>query len=311
MFVRAPADRGRGTLQAKIGGTASLVFDKLRRLRHRALMRQAVAQLPGGGGVGKHQVVPIRVVNPGRPLFRNAVGIVEHDIVVDRRVIVRALGVIVVAAADQNACRRARHRVVTHHHAMRVMPHLDRGAADRVNQIVLHAARGMHVDALHEAATLRTDIVHAVADHIDLHAAVMAVDIDAGAARAGAGDIARDVVHVVMSDDVVRAGVVDAERPLGPAVPTAAIDLEAHDIDKAAAVVPGHHGGRIPGRHDARAPAGGRDVIDALGFVAAHHRLEAASIRAWRDVDGGAGQRDAGSALDGFEGQVFRAGIGV
>ena len=259
----------------------------------------------------EHEVVQVAVVGPGGALFEDALPVVEDDVVGHEAVVVRPLGLIEVAAADHDARTGSGDGIAGDLHVVGVVPELDAGAGHPVDHVAADARLGADMDAAVVRAVHRADVVHVVADDVGLLALVIAVHPDPGAAGRLAGNVERDVMDVIVADAVVGAAVVDTVEPLGAALVLETVDVEADDVDVAAAVVPAAGAARIERRHDLGAPALGRDEDDARLGVAADPGLEAAHVLARRDVDGGARRDDLGRARDRAEGFGLGARIGI
>ncbi|KAF1858540.1 hypothetical protein Lal_00015058 [Lupinus albus] len=316
-FQQAPADRRRLLCEPEIRRAVARVGDEAGFRRHRAAVRHALGEAPVAVRVAEHEVVAVRVVRPRRPLFRDAVAVVVHDVVDHPRVVVRPRRVIEVAAAHDDARARCRHGVVGDDHVVRVVPQVDAGGRHAVHDVVADRGRRVHVDPLHPAATGRTDVVHAVAGHLGMRALVITVHADAGAAAVRARHRDGHVVHVVADDPVVRAAAVDARRPADAGArvrtvePGAAVDVEAFDVDVAGAVVPAQRRRGHGRRNDVRAPALRGAEHDARVRPAVDRRAESAVVGAGQHVDDCARRDELGRAGEGAQRRRAGARIAV
>jgi hypothetical protein len=116
-------------------------------------------------------------------------------------------------------------------------------------------------------------------------------------------------MQVVAADRDMGTAGIDPMQPGDAAARAGAVDIEADDVDKIAAIVPCGAVGRPGWRHDPGTPAHGRNKMDTGRCGAAGGGLEAARIAAGRDVDDRTGQDRAGRARDRLERQCCAAGL--
>src|SRR5476649_431233 len=114
----------------------------------------------------------------GRALLRNAIAIVEHDIVRHVSIVVRSACVVVVPATYDDTGVRLRYRVIRDDDMVSVVPQMDGSLGNTVYDIVLHSAGSTDVDSLYKATTGGSDVVYEIRQDVVTDAAVVAIDAD-------------------------------------------------------------------------------------------------------------------------------------
>src|SRR5258707_4761692 len=117
---------------------------------------------------------------------------------------------------------------------------MDTPARDAVDEVVHDLAGCCLIGSMNVTAASRADIVDDVSNESDLGAAVIAGALEACTTLAAAGDVPSDIVNVVVFDDGIGTGAVDAEAPSNAAVIIRSVDLKAVDGDVGAPVIPCH-----------------------------------------------------------------------
>src|SRR5436190_15186001 len=300
---RARVNRHRATPEVVIPSHVPGVVHEERaelggRQREGAGLGSAAAKIKIRGGVVVDDVVVVDVVRTSGRVFVNPPAVVDRNVVVHGRVIVRRNGAI---CGDLNAVFAVGDDVIGDDRARGAVVVRNARGGNPGDDVVHDDATGAgRIDAVNEVrAGAHGDVVDHVADDFNAHDVVIAaVRVDAGVA-AGAGQ----VVDAVADHLVVIA--VDAD-----AVGAVAGDIEVDDLDIGAAVPNGVATGAI----DLRAPFRVRDVGDGCRSRAAHGHLVprvGPGVVAGSEVGVVAGAHELTHACHGVAGRGGAAGIRI
>src|SRR5947208_5792079 len=300
---RARVNRHRATPEVVIPAHIPSVVHEERaelggRRRDGAGLGSAAAKIKIRGGVVVDDVVVVDVVRTSGRVFVNPPAVVDRNVVVHGRVIVRRNGAV---GGDLNAVFAVGHHVIGDDRARRAVVVGDARGGHPGDDVVHDDATGAAcVDAVNEVrAGAHGDVVDHVADDLNAGLAVAAaVPEDAGVAAG-----ARQVVDAVADPLVVIA--VDAD-----AFGAVAGDIEVDDLDIVAAVP----NGVAPRAINLRSPFRVRDVGDGRGGGPALGHLIAGVVPrvvAGSEMGVVARAHELGNARHGVAGSGGGAGIAI